>query len=1839
MVELSTEGRNPLRLYCHSFIAFILIQFSFGIWNHPLHAQVDCNGNGIEDRKDILDQTSLDCDLNGIPDECDNDPFNFTLEKTILPLPQIPRVVVVGDFDRNGAEDIIAGARGVQESSKLFLFLNDGFGTFVSPSMIEVGEGFGGLTTGDIDNDGDLDLVALGSDEISVLKNDARAQFSLFEKISVSASSPHVQLADYDGDGRLDLFTTTSGDRHLQMRSQDQDGHFQWVKNIEVGGIAGRFDLKDLDGDGLLDIAITLRRNGNFAVIKQTEGGEFAAPQLFPLQGIDPVNVVAAPLDDQPGLDLAIGTEVALEIFNQRFDGTFTAANSYKGLRSIVLAHDLNSDGDVDLLSPTINPHGVIIRGNDTQGNFDRSEQFLSARAPTTLAFGDFNRDGHPDIVLASASPSSLSILKGGSFNGVSVVNQTIPLDNCRNDIRAGCAPHAGGLGDIDGDGDLDLIASNTIPGSISVVLNHGEDQFELLDNHIIQGTHPFSLALGHIDDDENLDVITADDFNDQLSVHLGNGDGTFQAPILIDIPGTPIDVELADLDGDGRLEAGVVLRDTEQLAIIKNEDLLRTHFPLVTKILIGKQPQGLKFFDFNNDNLLDVATTNFGSKDLTLILNQGELIFKAHDRIPLRFPPGQLDQGDVDGDGFIDLAIVSYQSEEAAIFYNNSGKSFSPPRFYALGRAPISVTLADFDGDGLQDILTADEVENTVTYVPGEGNREFGFPFHYPVGKGLRHVFAADVDQDGDTDLITPDRLGFSYTLLWNQQPKDQEEIDFLEKICTVSQFRTLAKRNSNFESNRIRSVKFMLPWGDDAPNMPLVFFNTQKHSLHYEFLQAEFGDLFPALDPVTYYSWVANRETRRFFTGSISEYHVDGRSFFGVEFFAQFSDPIEQPTLFEVRSILQRLSAQFDPRSLVYAPISSAAISQARAWPPEFVTFDLYLEGLNVDSNYQAYTLGVSFGRLKFLTLNELRELEEKGGVSFTDFLVLEQAPSDIEGVFGGVLTAEPQLELSHLGVRTARRGTPNGYLKDIWQKEDFRSLEGELVRVELLSNEVLIQAADLEEAEVHWEQSRPQLSVLPSLDAEPREILNLDQLSLLDRESQESLIASYGGKSVQLARLQAVLADQVPRLRTKGLSIPISHYLEFLDSNTIPSFFDTGKLVTYREYLTEVIESPEFNSNSEMKHSGLRLFRDHVEENGVVSPSLLEDLANKILETFGEAEIKLRSRSSSNAEDLLEFNGAGLYDSTSACLADDQDEDSDGPSHCDSNQDDERGLGRALKRVWASLWNFRAYEERAYFGIPQNRVGMGILITPAFNNEKANGVIFSGNPVRAGDRRYLVLSQVGDHSVVNPTPGVVAERALLTRDGPNIVDIQRINFSSLLPPGQVAVPEADLEELGEVLNKIQDHFPIDSGEHDPRDVLLDLEFKLDSQGELAIKQIRPFLHPISVTTLPKFDLQFGSALELCGQFLPGRTLQKEQDLKISMKTVSSLIRVELADEKTSSNWIHSIDFRFPRLDQVIDRSGEISLRRIGVERGMDVFEVQAQQDWILLKGITIHLTLRGWKVFAPQGSNEVIEATLDPDLIGEDVVIFGEVRDFQGELVGRLDFGTCTESDLPLWVVNAELSDGTFLSLEERHGPELLKNKGATLFTRAQAWFEKRVNFRQSDDYFKLIYAARRHNQAVQYRFIFDEPVLLAHVQESVHGLELHTPYLPEEFAGQGIYLDQNLQPIHTVELNTYDRRIFTGQRVPFRRGDADANSEIEIADSLFLLTHLFLGGEAPLCRAASDANGDAAINLSDPIAILAHMFLGDGPLPEPFLECGRRIVPVDLDCHFYPPCEGG
>src|SRR6185295_6835098 len=132
-----------------------------------------------------------------------------------------------------------------------------------------------------------------------------------------------------------------------------------------------------------------------------------------------------------------------------------------------------------------------------------------------------------------------------------------------------------------------------------------------------------------------------------------------------------------------------------------------------------------------------------------------------------------------------------------------------------------------------------------------------------------------------------------------------------------------------------------------------------------------------------------------------------------------------------------------------------------------------------------------------------------------------------------------------------------------------------------------------------------------------------------------------------------------------------------------------------------------------------------------------------------------------SSSNTEDVLDFNGAGLYSSTSVCLADEQDSDTKGPSLCDANDAKEHGVARGLRTVWASLWNFRGYEEREYYQIPHSHARMAVLVSEGFPDELANGVAFTGNPAVRGDRRFVINAQYGDTAVVFTDPGVVAEK----------------------------------------------------------------------------------------------------------------------------------------------------------------------------------------------------------------------------------------------------------------------------------------------------------------------------------------------------------------------------------------------------------------------------------------------------------------------------------------------
>ncbi|HEX4998782.1 MAG TPA: PEP/pyruvate-binding domain-containing protein [Terriglobia bacterium] len=434
--------------------------------------------------------------------------------------------------------------------------------------------------------------------------------------------------------------------------------------------------------------------------------------------------------------------------------------------------------------------------------------------------------------------------------------------------------------------------------------------------------------------------------------------------------------------------------------------------------------------------------------------------------------------------------------------------------------------------------------------------------------------------------------------------------------------------------------------------------------------------------------------------------------------------------------------------------------------------------------------------------------------------DIVVFDAAPFDVPTPIAAAITAAPHAELSHLNVRSAARGTPSCRVADAMSR--FESWEGKLARVECGAEGVAIRAASAAEVADAVRRRRP----LPVTIAPPDlsgALVNLLEIPA-DGVAERSLSRRrYGAKAANLA----TLAQRIPAAWTvRGFAIPLAAYDAFIHQGS-PSLASR---------IDEIFADARVLADPAYRKTRLAALRAAFEKTSV-DPETLRLVSGNVETMFG-ADTMVRFRSSSNAEDDVLFNGAGLYDSVSVCLADDRDSDSRGPSRCDGDTKEERGVARGLVKVWASLWTDRAVAERLWYGIDPRRVAMGVLVDPRAKSERANIVAFTASP---NGPAFLVEAQKGELAVVSSEPGVWPEQTRL-RIGPgNALSIERMATSS---EAKEVLTESVLRELGARLVTIQSLFPVDDKAPAGADIILDTEWKVLADGRLIIKQIRPFL-----------------------------------------------------------------------------------------------------------------------------------------------------------------------------------------------------------------------------------------------------------------------------------------------------------------------------------------------------------------------------------------------------------
>ncbi|MFT6161696.1 MAG: hypothetical protein ACJA00_004293 [Myxococcota bacterium] len=576
-----------------------------------------------------------------------------------------------------------------------------------------------------------------------------------------------------------------------------------------------------------------------------------------------------------------------------------------------------------------------------------------------------------------------------------------------------------------------------------------------------------------------------------------------------------------------------------------------------------------------------------------------------------------------------------------------------------------------------------------------------------------------------------------------------------------------------------------------------------------------------------------VLDPDNREYFSGDLVEFTGRDASYFG---FTIWDDPTDVDAVLsedQVASVYNDIASRMDIRPLVWVPNSRLQQAAADAWGDT----SFPIRPVDDSLQYEAYTQGTGIGTVRLYDAQQFAQATEDAAFSYQDLLILDEAPFDVERPIAGAVTGTRQGDLSHLNVRSAGRGTPNCYVRE--PISAFSQWEGQLVALTCGPRGYTVRPASVDEAETFWTDLRPDPITLPTPNRAFADTVELLDLSVRSATDRRGAVSTFGSKGTNLANLYQ-LTD--PDLQLTGFVIPFYWYIRFVETTSWTVDLGDGRaLHTFQETLDVWHADSQFLTDASVRRDRLDDLRDAMRD-APVDPVLVEVLTTAITDVWTTDDVMVRFRSSSNAEDALTFNGAGLYDSTSVCLADSLDSDSSGPSLCDLDQDNERTIERGLKKVWASTWNVQAWEERDWYGIGYDNVAMGVLVNTRSKDEQANIVAFTGNP-SADDDRTLVNAQFGEWDVVSAEPGVAPEKTFVTVSiRGEVTDIQRVRQSTV--GSGIVLTNGQLTDLASALHRIEQQWPIDESVPEGRTVLLDTEWKVLEDGRLIIKQVRPFL-----------------------------------------------------------------------------------------------------------------------------------------------------------------------------------------------------------------------------------------------------------------------------------------------------------------------------------------------------------------------------------------------------------
>jgi pyruvate, water dikinase len=604
------------------------------------------------------------------------------------------------------------------------------------------------------------------------------------------------------------------------------------------------------------------------------------------------------------------------------------------------------------------------------------------------------------------------------------------------------------------------------------------------------------------------------------------------------------------------------------------------------------------------------------------------------------------------------------------------------------------------------------------------------------------------------------------------------------LSSVTTQKQFLQLSGKPLTSKYGNIASIKVML----DTKTKKLYYINSRNFHYHYEFATQQLyypHDLF-VFNEENY----GARPNRDYLLANVNCNQASGQYFLDLSVF----DLMPQERIIQLFQAVKASTFFGDKLALLLNTNRLLALRTELDKHLKTVTpSDIYAA-----IDYQPISEGKVKGRLRFeANLDSL-----SAPLLASDILVTTKTPQFLP-VVRGILLTEFQTPLSHLVILGQNRRIPIGVYTPIFNDSAFRSLEGQWVELNILSDTFSLKKTDPSPA--------------ATVAAKP---IHLKRNLLVDKlidvsELSPELAGTVGNKAANFGFLYEVSKFGKYKTPEAAFGIPFYWYEIHMQQSGA------------REMIAALIAHPPADPDSLQQQ--LKAIQKRIKKTPV-DTALLSRIDHKLR---GSAYTTFRFRSSTNAEDAAGFSGAGLYDSKTVDL-----------------NDSTKTAEEALQKVWASLWSYEAYLERSYFGIANEDVAMGVLVHRSFPNEAANGVAITKNIYRESYAGFVINVQKGDISVVAPPAGVVCDQLVLYPAN-ELSGFQRtveVITTSSLSDGTLLLSKQELERLQTELERIKQQYWKHVYHRKLNDTYenfgLDLEFKLDEETrQLYIKQVRVY------------------------------------------------------------------------------------------------------------------------------------------------------------------------------------------------------------------------------------------------------------------------------------------------------------------------------------------------------------------------------------------------------------